>query len=387
MSGSSSNNIEVIVDDTVSIDDLARLQAEGFSVLRSAHIGNLSPYNLALADAGIPILSVDHTITGVDTNYFPEQIQTQAERQTIAPLGRLVCRTRSQDGRYLDDLHIAAVNTATPGANVYTNTAYLQAYQDVAGEIVGIAARNVPEVFNRLALPDGTTSKQANAGSMIGRFGVMQLSDEPRAERTAVIMPNLLDIVANFVIEAIKSERATQYHLSGPDMCRYIGKLLPGLQDMYWLIRAVSSFGDALPERLDVRLVPTAPAKFATTMARRPQLDRILASYQEVEAEMTALNGVRRNFFMSPLATDLPTKTAFVSAMRGRQSSLEQEMAERIADIPELFSEPGRPGFITQYDVIAEGGLYVPDVNRQLSMAELSVMSQGLKKITKGLRL
>lgn len=50
--------LEIITEPNVSIDDLVAVQATGVSVVRSAHVGNLAPYNLSLAAAGIPILSV-----------------------------------------------------------------------------------------------------------------------------------------------------------------------------------------------------------------------------------------------------------------------------------------------------------------------------------------
>jgi hypothetical protein len=56
-------------------------------------------------------------------------------------------------------------------------------------------------------------------------------------------------------------------------------------------------------------------------------------------------------------------------------------VAEKISQIPELLVEPGTSGFITQYDVLDEGGLYVPAINRQASMAELARLSARLGRI------
>lgn len=382
-----SPRLEIINDTAVSIDDLVRMQAEGFSVLRSAHVGNLSPYNLTIADASIPILSVDHTITGVDTNYFPEQELSRVQSAVIAPLGTLVCRTVSDDGRYLDERHIDAVRGAVPSADVYTNTEYLRRNEAVAGEIVNMAVREFPGVFTRLALADGTTRKDASAASRVADLGILQLTDEPRAERTTVLMPNSLDILANFVIEALRTERAVQYHLSGPDMVRYIGGLMPQLQAMYGRLVASSSFGAKLPPALEVRLVPTAPARFATTMDRRELLDSVITAYDDSQDELAALNAQRKAFFAGESARDDAARKRFLDDVRAVQTSVERQLGERTEDIPELFIDPGQSGFITQYDVAREGGLYVPEANRVRPMAVLATMVKTMQRARRSLRL
>jgi hypothetical protein len=377
--------IEIIKDDRVNVDDLVRLQTAGFSVLRSAHIGNLSPYNLTLADAGLPILSVDHTITGVDTNYFPESINTQTGSTIIAPLGKLACRTKASTGEYLDELHLAAVQRNITNAKTFTNTEYLQANKPTIDEIVRVTLAEFPELFNRMALPDGSSQRQNDAAHFVTLLGVMQLNDQPRAEKQAVIMPNILNIAANFVIEALQSQQATQYHLSGAAMVKYIGTLMPTINQLYARLQQTASFGGSLPAHLTVRLVPTTPAKFATTVARAPKLDALLKTYQAASTALAELEERRRTFFGGSLAADTGAREQFVATAKSQQAAIEREVAGYIAEIPELFIEPGTPGFVTQYDVENEGGLYVPAINRTASMAQLAAMSHKLTLIKKRL--
>jgi len=377
------DQLQLIKDDSLSVNDLVGLQEAGFSVLRSAHVGNLTPYNLTLAEAGIPILSVDHTITGVDRNYLPEQVVTQEGASLLAPSDKLVCRVLLGTGTYLDELHTGAAREAVPGANIFTNTEYLRANESVAGEIVMLTAQEFPEYFNRLALPDGSTAYVDDAARYLGTLGIMQLNDEPRAEREAIIMPNIIDIVTNFVVEYLRTEQPVQYHLSGPDMIKYIDQLMPDVQQLYGRIKEATSFGTQLPPQLLVYLVPTAKAKFATTAARQPLLDELLGVMEVVDASLAGLRTERKAFFASEAARDQSQRADFLTNVMQAEMDLNVELGERLAALPELLPEPPDPGAITQYDVLQEGGLYVAPINRELSMAELAEVSLRVNQLRK----
>lgn len=182
------NQINVVNDDSVSITDLVAKQLAGFSVLRSAHVGNLSPYNLTIAEAGIPLLSVDHTVTGADTNYFPELELSRADVQKVANLGKIVSRAATYGGVHLDQKHLEAVSFAVPGSQVFTNTEYLQSNEAIAGEIVGIALDESPQLFTRLATPEGNAIKRPRVDSMVSHVGVMQLNDDPKAAKESAFV-------------------------------------------------------------------------------------------------------------------------------------------------------------------------------------------------------
>lgn len=378
--------LEIIKSPEISINDLMRYRELGFSALRSAHVGNFSPYNLTIADAGIPILCVDHNITGIDRNYMPESINTQTAVETIAPIGQLTCRTlvgETANSSYLDDLHQQSVRQAVANAEIFTNTEYLRRNEPVVGEIVRLALAESPAVFNRLVLSSGRTCRQPDAATMVESRGIMQLNDDPRAEKAAVLMPNILDMMANFIIEALESGEAVQYHLSGPDFVKYIDGLLPDLQRLYDCIKRRASFGPRLPARLTVRMVPTAEARFATTDARRPLLDDALAAVRAADEEIAVNQPARKAFFTSTVAKEPAARKAFVAELRTRETALEREAAEKLALLPELFIDPGTPGFITQYDAANEGGLYAAPINREASMADLASLTSRMKRLLK----
>lgn len=395
----STPTLEIQINDTISVNGLVQQQAAGYSVLRSAHVGNLSPYNLTLANVGIPILSIDHTITGIDRNYRPEQIRRQTGDLPIADVGTLVCRTQverlppditqllaDQTPRFLDQAHIEATRRILTNVTVFTNTDYLRHNERIVGELVTLAAREFPACFSRLALPDGTATKQPGVADKVKQYGIMQLNDDPRAEQTAVIMPNVLDILANFVVETLATGCDTQYHLSGPDMVNYISGLLPELSRMYERVCGAASFGPKLPMRLQVQLVPTAAAKFATTAKRAPLLDALLGQITHADMALANLKAQRKGFFTSAGARDKSVQKQFIQHTKQQEVELETAVAERLAHLPELLVQPSSPHSLTQYDILDEGGLYVPNLNQELSMAKLAELSQKLRLIQRRCR-
>lgn len=381
--------LQIQPNDSVSINNLLALQKRGFSVMRSAHIGNLSPYNLTLADAGIPLLLVDHNVTGADKNYFPEVVLTQSGETRVAEDGTVTSRTPVGDGQFLDELHVAGISKALPNATIITNTEYLRQNEAVAGEIAGLAAQYFPEEFNRIVQPDGTTQQVDSAVDMLDRLGIMQLNDDPRAERPAVLMPNMLDIMVNFVVEALQSEKNVQYHVSGPDMIVYSveKKRLEKLQNFYEVIKREASFADRLPRRLIVQLVPGSNARFATSIKNQPKLTDLFTQLDISISALATLATSRKEFFTSSARNNNQARRVFEAANSQQQFAYEQAIVEQAEQVPGLFvAQKAQKGFVTQYDVIQDNGLFVAPQNTELTFNELKALAKRLavlrKKVT-----
>ena len=378
--------LQIQSNDTLSINELTALQRRGFSVMRSAHVGNLSPYNLALADAGIPLLLVDHNVTGVDKNYFPELMLTQTGQVRVAEDGTIASRTITQNGQFLDELHIAGIADALPDADVFTNTEYLQQNELVAGEITRLAVQYFPDEFERVVQSDGTTVKMGSAADVAKRIGILQLREDPRIERAAVLMPNMVNIMSNFVIEALQSERDVQYHISGPDMVLYMKDLqrVDKFKEFYEIIKREAPFGIRLPDQLTVDLVPATSARFATSAKWQPELSSLFSRLDESTVAIAALAAERKAFFASNARNDMELKRSFETASNQRSSAVERAIVEQAEQVPGLFVAPKREiGFITQYDVLQDGGLFVSPQNTERSFSELAALTKRLATLRK----
>lgn len=389
--------LEITEQSNISIAELVQKQADGFSVLRSAHVGNVAPYNLVLANAGIPTLLVDQTITGVDKNYFPESILTQESQVTIAPTGVLVSRAAVNVGAVPDslpaalktdnlvELHIAGLEAAVPSTRAISDTAYVRKQEAIAGEITSLAARAMPALFSRVVLPDGRVERRADAAELLSSLGILALADEPSAPRSAVLMPLAVNIVTNFVAEALETDRAEQYHISGPDMVLYLRsgrRERKEVDALYELVKERASFKDGLPSRLTVQLVPGSYAVFATTAQRANTLNQLLAA-AEAAGQADQMIAADKKAYFTNHQTNGVDRTQFEAGVRERKRSVDRSLSEAAASIPELFVAPRTPGKITQYDVLQEGGLYVPSQTTEMSMADLARLAQRIANARK----
>lgn len=364
--------LQITKNDSLSISDLTELRDQGSSVMRSAHIGNLSAYNMSLLASGIDMLLVDTNQTGKDKNYFPELVISQAGNERIADDGLLVARTRAKSGEFLDELQQASIRLAFPEAKIFTDTQYLRANQEVAGEIVQLALECQPELFNRVVTSDGvvTKSKEDRAKNLAGSGRILQLVDDTREEQEVALMPNEVVVLANFIIEAIKSEGAPQYHLAGPDMPNYIGSIQPAMQSIFQELRRRASFRDKIPAILDVQLVPTASAIFATTAENQSLLENMFESLEEYKVVLAGLRHQRANFFKAK-SIDASNKKDFITSNDKERAEATERLLPDILGVPALLNGPGEPNFVSQYDVLQQGGLFVARQNIEMSLQEL----------------
>ena len=361
-------NVTININGDLSVDELVSKMGEGYDVQRSAHVGNLSAYNLTLADAGIPMLLVDHNQTGKDSNYYPDLVMNREGSTQIAPMGRIVCRTTIDgSGQFLDELHIAAIERALPDSVVFTNTSNVRDNTDIAEAAMDIGLQYRPEMFGRVSTADGVM--QRVDFETVQGVDIMQLADDPREAKLMRVMPNVLDIVIGFAAQARNSGKDVIYHVSGPDMVKYINNELGQINFFYDLLTQLPGMGD-LPKKLQVEIAPGASAVLATTTAKKAELEAIeeavgnLFRYEEISA------AERKAFFTGPNSKDSEARNALVSGTKAVLDNLRNNLFDVVRDLPEITKGPKKPGFITQYDV-AEEGLVVSGLNTSLSFAKL----------------
>lgn len=358
----------------ISLEMLQCKKQEGFSVQRSAHIGNHRMYNLILANAGVEMLLVDHNLTTRDTNYNPEKIiQNGISTELTDQEFTLSLRTRSNNdtlfkGQFLDEIHSQSLSEAFPNTPITTNTDYLRENETIVAEIIEICSEVMPELFNRQALPDGRVQRLKAPLREVSPSNFLQLRDDPRSEETAIMIPNEVDIICNFVIEALNYGRDRLYHVSGPDMISYINGILPNLQILYSQLTQ-ASFASKLPETLNIELVAGTAFKVGCTVTNRPNLEPfaiIFADFNNFEIESS---NTKRRFFKGKNPTD-QEKAEFLDILRFNRESLIIALRKQFQELQGMLDQDGST-YTSQYDVIADNGLYVPDNLSSITTANL----------------
>lgn len=383
-------SLEIQLEPNVSIEDLQQAQQEGFSVLRSAHIGNARGYNLALAEAGLPMMLVDHTIVAQtpddsgDRNYLPGSIVRESGIEPLpVEVGGLALRTEirkpeMQETQFIDEFHVANLQQAFPDTNIVTNTEYLRNEETISQETIAVAAALTPELFRRLVEADGTMREtDSSFAGLLDTYGTLQLNDDPRRER-GVLLPNEVDMLIDFLVEALRSERDTQFHLSGPDMANYTKSavLQQQLQRLYEGVRQRTSFGKTLPEALTVKLVPAAHARYVTSPDNAEVMEALFSSLQE----KSVIQEEKSRFFATDAAKDPDQRQAFLDRMGEQQLAIMQDIGSLALELGGIFAGPREAPFFSQYDVL-EKGIATADANKTWTMAELDALTKQITKM------
>lgn len=388
--------IEIQLTPDISLQGIQDEINQGVSAVRSAHVGNARGYNLAVADKRIPMLLIDHNIASQwpnepgDRNYLPGSIVTRegVSPMTLSSAGGLALRTTTTcpEGRYqrfVDELHVMGLRAAFPDTPIVTNTEYLRAddARPVTEAVVRATRIVAPHLFTRkIEAGEAAPIKAAFQAfdSDIDRYGILQLNDDPRRDR-GVLLPNEADIVAGLAIEALRSGRQTQIHLSGPDMQCYIkdSQTMRTLSDIYHELRRTAPFGQDLPETLRVQLVPADHAQFVTTTKRAERLQTVF----NLAAQLPERKTERAAFFKTEAASDLGKREAWIAEMDKGDAELAQEISAAMAECPEILDDPKGAPFISQYDVLNEHGLFMPNANETLTMRELQNFAKTLRRI------
>lgn len=378
--------LTIETDQNLTLSDLLQKQQEGFSVMRSAHVGNARIYNQVLANAGIKMLLVDHNITGKDANYVPGSIVTQYGAEQFAPNGVLSMRTEvscpiTGTDRYIDEIHQASLATAFSDAEVLTNTVYVQSNESIVSEVIDIFSVEMPELFTRYVETD-----QQRTGEGTGRFKVtasnmLQLQDNPRKDG-GILIPNDVDIISNFVVEALATGQDMQYHISGPDMINYTAeeRNRQRLQRMYELL-GKTSFGAQLPPELTVVMPRGTDLWLAAPLSFRSHIDALLSSAEACDAFNDAARGARAEFFASENSKDPDQKQAFLNVQNEKRQSLEQVLQQAVYEMPNILVDERTAPYISQYDTLQAGGLYVPRLTAELSFSELALLRKKIRKM------
>ena len=381
------SGLHIRVDQDLSIDDLLAAKQAGISVARTPHAGNFSPYNLALAEAGIPIRVVDTNITNYDATYYPESVISSAGRAVLTDTQVVTSRYRI-DGtdQYLDEFHIGGVREAIPGADVVSLTEYARMREEITEQVVKIASHDMPQLFQREVREDGTTLQSARAADLARSGRTLQLTDDPRAEQLAAMMPNEVNIVSFFASEALLTERDVQHHVSGPAMVQYApkGRVNQQLVQLYGLAREKASFGEQLPADLEVILSDATDARFAVPVQEQSQMDAAIEAVDQHDEELGILNADKKAFFGSDSSRDEQQRGAFLAETRTRAASIDRDAAELVRPIAGSLvdADKAEPEQIrSQYGSIAEQGLYVPERMLGMSFAELRLLTRKMQKL------
>lgn len=359
----------------LSLLDLCRLRERGEHVLKTPHVGNQYPNNLAMAMLGIPIMCVDRTIGELDQNFHPHCVVHAGSAFRIAAGDRLTTHTavtvpHPRFGQYFPlggnvaEGHMRALRDAFPSAPIETQTECLTRQGEEVLAFLEVLTRFRPTTWKRFVRSDGKVDHRFPPRSW-AQVRIEGIHGVELVGGAGWIIPNAWAILWD-VVSAGRQGKTEAHELSGPDMVRYIGKLTCEIDRAYSVVRNGLAAWQ-LPEHLTCHIVPVADMRLVVAEGRRNALERLVEAYWKFQSvskgwseRIQARSGAARS-----------EEIGRVSQERDRETNL---LCEAALTVPEIFYQIERANFLSQYDLLTGTRLYVHPWGLEAKVSEVSRM-------------
>jgi hypothetical protein len=375
-------NLEIVKNDRITNTELLDRINEGHSVVRTAHCGNLRPYNLGLASMGVTMQLLDTNVTGIDRTYIPEKkISISGSKTLHDRIGSVVMRAET-NGEFLDDYHTKSISDAFPETPVYTFTDYFRKNKTIVEKIIEAGFVIKPDMFKR-SLGDGAVQATQHTESPDSIPNIIQLSDNPRTDE-GYLLPNELATLAGFIIESIKTGNKVQYHVSGPDMIRYIDSIAPVMQEV--LNHVVNK--NTIPElskaagAIEIVFIPGSEMRFVAPNEMRYVLDEMIEYFATLKITFNDAKDQRSAFFSGNGSSNKDEYNLFMDQIRYRENDALNTFLEVVAKNKNLVSFDANDHPVTQYD-LTDSGVYVPEYSMNTPYSKFKIDYDEMAKYLK----
>lgn|SRR3989338_6691638 len=363
--------------DLSMMDLLAKLRA-GFVVFKTPHVGNWYTNNLVCAQLGIPMKVVDSTKGCLDRNFHPHCVIVDGQRHIVANEDLLTTHTvvaqtppvmseRFPVGTSMSDAHMLALREAISNIQAQTMTQYFHMHSEKVMDLMEVLTQADPLIWARYVHNDGRTeNRRVHAGwKEVVVHGILGIN----GARSGWLSPNVANILTDVMIDPSLHDTDTIYELSGPDMYRYIGDLMPRLNALYDLARARLSW--KLPETVTLNLVPVSDMRFAVPARKRSELTFLIETWQKTCASKVHIAERMKN------AKDKKTLIAVVETER---QAVRTELMDAVRACPEPFYNIYDGTFFSQYDLLSETEpLFIHPWALETPMSELAKAIQTMR--------
>ena len=376
--------ILIQVDDTMPLGELLSENNDpDKSIKRSAHVGNMYGADLILASLGMNMLLVDANYGERDKLYYPHlRVDEASTPEVIACSRKLSLVNTTAEGIPLNEASIGSLNSAFGNTSVVADSDFVGANRQVVEQIVATLLPEFASQFTRVLTSTGIPENILLLPKTVN--DVLLLGNDTSK---GAILPNVLNILIDFVVEAINYQTDQITHISGPTMVLYINKIMPQMNAMY--AKLVQS-GINLPEILKVRLVPAAGVRFVVAASQASDMEELLA----LQAEYARISGVVAQAKKALAASNQKVTKVDFDLVVAPQKALQGVLQRKLASLPQLFfvalPEANTPTYTSQYTAIRNGadgtpgaGLYIPDRVLERPICEVTAEFKLLEQIRK----
>ncbi len=361
----------VAVRKDLSLLDLKRLHDEGGSVQKSPHGGNVYNNNLAVGTLGIQMNLYDRTIGEKDMNFHPHRVIRGGRSEVIADPRLLTTHARVlttpklatdwfREGELVLDGHMRALRSAVPEGDWFYYTEYLHRHADEVVALCEASSEMDASIWERHVDAAGRVHQDVCPGvSSLKRMGIYGVTNA----HSGWLLPNVLNVLCDALIERRLRRVSEVFHLSGPDMVRYVPGYQTLLERLYAYFRHRLDWD--LPESFTFNLVPAADMRFAVTADRRGVLDELFEAWFASETS----NRIRGDLLREARPEE---RSRLIGELAGQKQRVHERLKAALLACPDIFYriEDAR-SVITQYDVL-DRGLYVHPWGLEVPLEQVS---------------
>lgn len=274
--------IQLSLRGDLSVNDIRRL-ARQHVVKVTPHVGNWTPARLALPQLGVSILCVDHTIGQRDINAHPHllikggeayQLSDRSDRLTTHVRVAKGCGGREHmAGASLSEVHVGAIRSLYPQADIVTHVEHMRTHEEliltVLEEVTALARTSVWwRKVDRVGMVTAYRSKDIPRTWESIAQEIFPLTNREEGW----LIHNRVSILIDLIQQSRMGQEPEIYHLSGPDMVRYLGNEIETVSRMYDHVRKRLNLPQ---ETITYNLVPFASFRFATRASQALACERL----------------------------------------------------------------------------------------------------------------
>ncbi|MDG1949261.1 MAG: hypothetical protein P8J32_00350 [bacterium] len=371
----------VNVREDLSMADLVRIHGSGGSVIKTPHVGNIYPGNLAVGKLGLRMVFYDRTIGNRDSNFHPHGVILGGRFERLADETLLTTHTRVlgsssmapewfEAGGSMLDGHMRALRAALPNIHAKAYTEWLAEKADDVIDLLRAMTKANPRIWDRSVLSDGSVQGfQCDNWDALTQRGLYGLCDANQG----VLVPNVANVLLLSILEVRERGLSEVYHLSGPDMVVYIRHMLKDLHHLYDAIRHKLP-GWRLPETLTFHLVPVADLRWGVPMGRRAELDELVDSF------LSAAHNGKSYGARVKAAINGARKKVIAEVAEAREAD-NLRVQEALRGCPDPFYRIEAANCVSQYDLLQRGEDFY--VHPWAIETPIGVIKQTVKRMVK----
>lgn len=364
-------NLSVRVCEDVSLQDLTRELETGGSVVKTPHVGSIYHNNLLMLSLGIPLICYDRTTGAKDTLFHPHGIVCDKAFRVLTRADILTTHARvvntpddERFGQYFRsgasvlEGHMRSLRDVFPRASITAWGDVIEAESDYFLAVLDQLARVYGQDFlghwYRRVTIEGELVRDTPRSWDAMRNHVFRLTDQ----KQGWILPNLLNVFLTALLQHRQAPGKNDvYHLSGPDMIRYIGNMQGTLEGYSMALGSLGCRHDVV-----FNVVPVAHVRFAA-------LDPgAFKAVWEGLTRMDAYLGESGDIFRNARGT---LDKAVAQSITERRKELGKEFSDALAACPEIIGCPTERSTLTHYDLLGGGKLHTNVAVTQASVKEL----------------